>query len=346
MRKRVLLSAPMLHPSGEELLRKEVEVIDGSTLDPAAVRAALAQAHAVYSVPGPPDPLPCASAADMDLAPKVEVIAGGGSGFEWIDVGAATQRGIPVVFSAGSQYTAVAEHAVGLMLSLAKRIGWSDRVFHGEKRFQARSEFMGDGWPGYPHELAGKTLGVLGYGFIGRDLARKCRTAFDMNVLAYDPYYDPIEAQRHGVELLRRRDGLEGMLERCDFVVLCLPFNDETRGIIGATEIAALRPDAYLINVSRGGTVDSDALLAALRDGRIAGAGLDVFDPEPPPDGHPLFDLENVVLSAHVGGWVEEALPRLARTAALEILAVLRGERPLRLANPEVWERRRGGAGG
>lgn len=343
MRKRVLLCGSMLHPSGEELLAEHLDLIDGSKLDADEARRVLGEVHAVYSQPGAAvDPLPCATAAEMDLAPRVEVIAGAGSGYEWIDVDAATERGIAVVFSAGAQYSAVAEHAIGLMLSLAKRIAWSDRVFHTEGRFQERSVFTGEGWPGFPRELRGKTVGLLGYGFIGRDLARKCRVAFDMHVLAYDPYFDPIEAQRHGVELLRRRDELPGMLARCDYVVLCLPLTDETRGIVGAAELAAMRPEAHLINVSRGPTVDTDALLAALVEGRIAGAGLDVFDPEPPPEGHPLLGLPNVVASAHIGGWVEEAMPRLAQTTAREILAVLAGERPLRLANPEVWERRRG----
>lgn len=341
MRKRVLLPVPMLHPIGEELLRKEVDVILGADLDAEAARALLAEVHGVYSVPGPPDPLPCGRAEHMDLAPKLEVIAGGGSGYEWIDVAAATERGIAVVFAAGSQYTAVAEHALGLMLSLAKRIGHSDRVFHAEGRYQPRELYTGDGWPGFPTELDGKTLGILGYGFIGRELARKCRAAFDMTVLAYDPYFDPIEADRHGVALARRSEELPELLGHSDFVVLCLPLNEETRHIVGAAELEVMKSTAYLINVSRGGTVDPDALLDALRDGAIAGAGLDVFDPEPLPDAHPLCALENVVLTAHIGGWVEEAMPRLAQTAAREMLAVLRGERPLRLANPEVWPRLR-----
>jgi D-3-phosphoglycerate dehydrogenase len=246
-----------------------------------------------------------------------------------------------VVFSAGAQYTAVAEHAIGLMLSLAKRIGWSDRAFRREKRYQDRARFAGSGWPGFPQEIGGKTLGILGFGFIGRDLARKARAGFDMSVLAYDPYFDPIEAERQGVTLFRRPAELPELLRRSDFVVLSLPLSAESHHIIGEAELRQMKPSAYLINVSRGGTVDPDALLRALREGWIAGAGLDVFEPEPPPDHHPLFELENTVLSAHIGGWVAEAMPRLAQTAAREMLAVLRGERPLRLANPEVWPRLR-----
>jgi len=329
--KSVYLPHPMLDPAGEELLRKETQVVLAGDLDEAGRAAALAVAHGLCGGMG-------MDAEQMDRAPQLEVIGFPGSGYESIDVAAATARGIAVVYAAGSQYSAVAEHALGLMLSLAKRIGYSDRYLHREKRFLDRPIFTGDGWPGFPHEIGGKTVGLLGFGFIGRDLARKCRTAFDMQVLAYDPYYDPVEAERQGVDLLRRRDELPTLLARCDFVVLCLPLSDETRHIIGTEELEAMRPDSVLINVSRGGTVDETALLAALEAGQIGGAGIDVFDPEPAPDGHPFFELENVVLTPHIGGWVAEALPRLAITTAQEMLAALRGERPVRLANPEVWD--------
>ena len=331
MHKRVYLPHPMLHPSGEALLRKEVDVVNGTDLDEAGQAAALAAAHGVCGAVG-------IDAAFMDRAPKLEVIGFPGSGYESIDVAAATARGIAVVYAAGAQFSAVAEHALGLMLSISKRIGFSDRFLHREKRFLERSHFTGDDWPGFPHEIAGRTVLLLGFGFIGRDLARKCRAAFDMTVLAYDPYFDPVEAERQGVALARRRSELPDLLARSDFVVLCLPLSDETHHLIGSAELGAMRSTAVLINVSRGGTVDEAALVEALRSGSIAAAGVDVFDPEPAPDGHPLFDLENVVLTPHIGGWVEEAMPRLACTAAREMLAALRGERPARLANPEVWD--------
>ncbi len=330
MRKRVFVPSPMLHPVGEEILRKEVEVIDGRGLSDADRAAALAKAHGLVAGG--------VSTERLDAAPVLEVIGFGGSGFESIDVGAATERGIAVVYAAGSQYGAVAEHAVGLILSLAKRIGYSDTTMHERRSFIDRATFTGDGWPGFPHEIGGKTLGILGFGFIGRDLARKARLGFDMEVLAYDPYFDEIEAQRQGVQLFRKRQEVSGILGRSDYVVLCLPLNDETHHIIGEPELRAMRSDAYLINVSRGGTVDQEALVRALREGWIGGAGLDVFDPEPAPDGDPIFEFDNVVLTPHIGGWVEEALPRLAATTARETLAVLRGERPNRLANPEVWD--------
>jgi phosphoglycerate dehydrogenase-like enzyme len=331
MRKRVLLSSPMFDPAGEELLRKEVDLLDGSRLAPAERDAALAGAHGLYA-PGP------VGAALIARAPRLEVIGFPGSGFEAIDTAAATRAGVAVVYAAGSQYAAVAEHALGLMLSLAKRIGFADRRMHAEKRFPPREAYSGEGWPGFPHEIDRKTVLILGFGFIGRDLARKCRVAFDMGVLAYDPYFDPMEAERQGVRLSRRRSELRQLIAQADFVVLCLPLGAETRHIVGEDELRAMKPGAYLINVSRGGTVDEAALIRALQQGRIAGAGIDVFDPEPASDGHPFFSMENVVVTPHIGGWVREALPRLVTNTAREMLAALRGERPLRLANPEVWD--------
>jgi D-3-phosphoglycerate dehydrogenase len=340
VRKSVLLPVPMLHACGAEILSKEVEVIDGSELSPEDARDAMARTHGIYSVPGLPDGMSVQSDEQMQRAPALEVIGGGGSGYEWIDVDAATRRGIAVVYAAGGQYAAVAEHAIGLMLSLAKRIGQSDRALHRDKTFLSRDVYTGDGWPGFPHEIDSRTLGVLGYGFVGRELARKCRAAFDMQVLAYDPYYDAIEAERHGVTLYRQRRELDAMLSRCDYVALALPLSEESHHLIGEAELRAMKPSAHLINVSRGGTVDERALIRALEEGWIAGAGLDVFDPEPTADGHPFFEMDNVVVTPHIAGWVEEALPRLAATTAREMLSVLRGEKPNRLANPRVWSDR------
>ena len=249
----------------------------------------------------------------LERAPRLEVIGFPGSGFESIDTAAATRAGVAVVYAAGSQYAAVAEHAIGLMLSLAKRIGFADRQMHAERRFPPREAYSGDGWPGFPHEIDRKTVLILGFGFIGRDLARKCRAAFDMTVLAYDPYFDPMEAERQGVRLSRRRSELPELIGQADFVVLCLPLGAETRHIVGAEELRAMKPGAYLINVSRGGTVDEAALIDALRQGRIAGAGIDVFDPEPALDDHPFFSMDNTVVTPHIGGWVREALPRLVQ---------------------------------
>jgi phosphoglycerate dehydrogenase-like enzyme len=334
-RKRVLLPIPMIDPSGALLLAEQVDVVDGRELGPGDA-GVMAEIHGIYSQPGIPDHFAVTTGEQMDHAPKLEVIGVNASGFDWIDTAAATERGIAVVYAAGAQYNAVAEHAVGLMLSLAKRIGVTDRHLRSEP-YPPLQHFTGDGWPGLPEEIDSKTLGILGYGFVGRDLAHKCRAAFNMRVLAYDPYYDPIEARRNGVTLCRKKDDLPELLSQCDFVALCLPLVDETRHIVGAPELAAMKSSAYLINMSRGPTIDEPALVEALQAGQIAGAGLDVFDPEPAKQDNPLFRMENTVVTPHIGGWVREALPRLVAITVDGMLSVMSGEQPSRMANPEVW---------
>ena len=193
-RKRVLLQAPMLHPAGDEILRAEVDVIEGWRLKPEERAAELSRAHGLIGG---------GSSEDVAMGACLEVIASPASGYEWIAVDDATAAGIAVVNAAGSQYTAVAEHGIGLMLArFTKRIAYCDRVMHAERRFIERSVFSGSGWPGLPTQLQAKTLGIVGFGFIGRDLAEKCRLAFDMTVLAFDPFFDPAEASRQHVVLV------------------------------------------------------------------------------------------------------------------------------------------------
>lgn len=328
-RKRVVIVPPSrLHPAALRVFETEVDVVDGATLTASDLAAAIADAHGVV---GP------VTREVLRGAPGLEVVGVPGSGTDHIDVVAATERGILVVNAAGGQATAVAEHAVGLMLALAKRIAASDRIFHAEGRFVGREHFTGTGWPGWPHEIGGSTIGIVGFGAIGRDLARKCRLGFDMRVLAFDPYCDPEAMDALGVEPVGT---LTDLLPECDWVSLHVPLNDETRALVGEAELRAMRPTASLINLARGGVVDEAALLRALREGWIAGAGLDVFAEEPGPDGHPLYGLDNVVCTAHIGGWVEEAVPRLAAIMAGEMCTALRGARPGRLVNPEAWTRR------
>jgi D-3-phosphoglycerate dehydrogenase len=324
-RKTVLIVPPLqLHEGARAMLEAEVELIDGADLHADAFAAVLARTHGLVGA---------VSGDQIRVAPNLEVIGMPGSGWDAIDVPAATAAGVLVVNAAGAQHAAVAEHGIGLMLSLAKRIAYSDRIFHAEGRFVGREHFMGDGWPGWAHELSGSTIGIVGFGFIGRDLARKCRLGFDMTVLAYDPYFDPDEAQRMGVHMVR---SLDELLPQCDYVTLHVPLTASTRHLFGEAELRAMKPTAYLVNLARGGIVDEDALIRALTEGWIAGAGLDVFAEEPGPDGHPLYGMDNVVCTAHIGGWVVEAVPRLSAVMAREMLTVLRGDRPWRVVNPEA----------
>jgi D-3-phosphoglycerate dehydrogenase len=184
--------------------------------------------------------------------------------------------------------------------------------------------------------LRGKTLTIIGFGFIGRTIAQICAQGFGMEVLAYDPFFDEIEAERLGVTLVA---DLHEALATADFVSVNTPFNPDTAALIGAKELETMKSSAFLVNTARGGVVDPDALVAALRDRTIAGAALDVTEPEPLPPGHPLFDLDNVILTPHVGGNASEVFRASSVTPVRLLLQAFRGERPRHVINPDAWSR-------
>jgi phosphoglycerate dehydrogenase-like enzyme len=236
------------------------------------------------------------TASVMDAAPQLKLIVQFGAGLDGVDREAAEARRIPVRNVAGANAHAVAELAAFLMLALARRLPQHARSF------AART--VGDPPGG---ELRGKTLGIVGLGASGRALARIAR-GFGMEVIAVrrSPGPDPDAAW------VGRPDELDALLERADFVSLHVPSSAATRGLIGAAQLARMKPTAFLVNVGRGDLVDRGALLEALRGSRIAGTGLDVFWEEPPDPADPLLALDNVVATPHLGGVTEEALARLA----------------------------------
>ena len=264
----------------------------------------------------------------IDAAARLRVIGRHGVGYDNVDVAAATARGIPVVYTPEANSESVAQHAFGLMLALSKTIVAGDRLLRrGE--YAVRHGLRGV-------ELAGRTLGVIGCGRIGARLAQLARAAFDMRIVGFDPYLDAARAAALGIELV---SDLPALLRPADVVSIHTPLMAATVGLLGAEELAAMKPSAYLINTSRGGVVDELALAAALRAGQLAGAGLDVLEQEPPPANHPLLALENVILTPHAATQTEEALRRTSEHVSAGVLAVLRGERPQWCVNPEVLER-------
>jgi len=269
------------------------------------------------------------TAAMLAAASRLRVIFVPSSGTDAIDLEAATARGVAVVNAAGNNLAAVAESTVGLMLSLQRKVAIADRLAHREGRLPQVSEIGG-----HPGILRGRTIAIVGFGYIGREVGRICREALGMQVLAFDPFFDPIEARRLGVTLV---DDLDALLRRADIVSVHTPLTDQTRHMIGSEQLESMKPSAYLINTARGGIVDTEALVRALRDGEIAGAGLDVTEPDPLPAGHGLFALDNVILTPHLAGTAPELLPSAVRTASEGALAVLRGRRPRNLVNAEVW---------
>lgn len=262
------------------------------------------------------------SARLIDAAPALRVIARSGVGYESVDVAAATRRGIPVVITPDAGAQAVAEGAFAMMLSLTKCLRALDAAVR-EGRFSERDHAdVGD--------LSGATLGVVGLGRIGRRVAA-LGLAFGMDVLGHDPVAGPPE----GVEAA----GLLELFRRSDFVSLHAPLTPSTRGLVDAGLLGQARPGAVLVNLARGALISSlDDLHAALQSGRLAGVGLDVFDPEPPDVSHPLFGDPRVLLSPHALGMSRRAKERIFREMAESIVAVLGGKRPRAVANPEVYD--------
>jgi D-3-phosphoglycerate dehydrogenase len=233
---------------------------------------------------------------------KLRAIARAGVGVDNIDVAAATRRGIVVMNTPGGNTVSTAEHAVALLTSLARHIPAADASMKAGK--WDRGKFVGT-------QLAGKTLGIIGVGRIGREVARRA-AAMDMRVLGLDPFLSPERAAEIGVEKL---DDLDSLLSRSDFLTVHVPGGPETKGMIGPEQIAKLKGGARVVNCARGGIIDEAALAAALASGHVAGAAIDVFDPEPPADS-PLLKAPNVLLTPHLGASTLEAQDAVAKEAA------------------------------
>jgi len=268
-------------------------------------------------------------AGSLDDAGHLRVIARAGVGVDNIDVEAATRRGILVLNTPESSTIAAAEHTFAMMLALARHVpSAAQAVARGE---WARERFLGT-------ELTGKTLGVVGLGKIGSEVARRA-LAFGMRVVASDPYVSEERARRLGVELAPWPD----ILDLADVVTLHVPLGRDTRALVGPDELARMKPGAFLINCARGGLVDEPALLAALERGQLGGAALDVLAKEPPGD-NPLLRHPRVVATPHLGGSTVEAQRSIAVEVADQVLAALRGE-PVRGAvnapalGEDVWQR-------
>jgi D-3-phosphoglycerate dehydrogenase len=259
----------------------------------------------------------------LAAAPQLKVISRTGVGYDAIDMKAATARGIVVTTTPGVNRHAVAEWAMALMLCCARKLTTNlDEVRRG-------------GWTRHEGiDLAGKTLGLVGLGTIGKEVAQRA-SAFEMRILAYDLVQDLPFAEAYRVIFVP----LDQLLRESDFVSLHLFLNDASRHLINAERLALMKPTAFLINTARGGIVDTAALCLALKEKRIAGAGLDVVESEPLPPDSPLRECDNVYLSPHVGGASADARRLSGAMAAENLIRALRGERPQGIVNPEVLAR-------
>jgi D-3-phosphoglycerate dehydrogenase len=307
---RILVAEPVAQ-EGVELLRSQHEVDERTGLS-----------HDEYAALLPDyDALLVRSQVQVDAeliaaGGRLVVIGRAGVGVDNVDLDAATRAGIVVVNAPTGNTIAAAEHTLALLYAVARRVAAADASLRrGE---WTRGEFTGV-------ELRGRTLGIIGLGKIGQAIAARAR-AMEMTVLGVDPFVSDEQAAHHGVELVQ----LAALLERSDAITIHVPLSRTTRGLIGARELARMKPDAILLNVARGGIIDEAAVASALRDGRLGGAGIDVFEHEPP-TGSPLLDAPNTVLTPHLGASTAEAQVLVAEEVAAQILDVLDG-RPARYA--------------
>lgn len=259
----------------------------------------------------------------MESAPKLKVVGRHGVGVENIDLEAATEKGIWVINTPDANDLSVAEHFFGLALILSKMLKKADIALRVGK-WEARYEYIG-------RELHGKTLGILGFGRIGKSIGQIGHKGFDMKVL----YYDAVRYEETEKELKAKRVSLEEVLSQSDYISINLPMLPATKGILGDREFALMKPSAYIINLARGPIWDEKALYTVLKEGKIAGAASDVYEVEPASQGHPLFQLENFVGTPHMAAHTEEALRRMSLVAE-DVIRVLEGKVPLHPVNPVV----------
>ncbi|MCM5571587.1 hydroxyacid dehydrogenase [Burkholderiaceae bacterium FT117] len=329
--KRVVRFDLWIDPVFDERLAREPDVaLEVAALngDASAAWAALERAH-VYQVSAARNELPAqwqVGEALLARCPRLLAVSSGGAGYDTVDVDACTRAGVAVVNQAGGNAAAVAEMTIGLMLAVSRRIAESDRKLRSERGF-SRESLMG-------HDIGGKTLGLVGIGHIGRRVAALAR-AFGMRVLAVDPLLPADEIRARGAEPA----DLDTLVKQADVVSVHCPLDEATRGMMDARRFAAMKPGAIFVSTARGGIHDEAALADSLRSGHLAGAGLDVWDEEPPPLEHPLLALPKVVATFHTAGVSHEGRRNVAAMAADQVVELLAGLRPPRLVNPEVWER-------
>ncbi|RIK47443.1 MAG: hydroxyacid dehydrogenase [Chloroflexi bacterium] len=258
------------------------------------------------------------------LGPQLRVIARPGIGVDNVDLDAATQRGIPVIHTPDAPTESTAEHAVALLMAVAKRVVTGTRFLETNAAFP-RAEMFGT-------ELRDRVLGVVGMGRIGRRVAEICALGLKMRVLAYDPFLGELEIP--GIEFTA---DLDDLLARADMVTLHVPLTPHTRRLIGADQLHRMKRGSYLVNAARGPVVDEQALIRALQEGHLAGAALDVFDPEPPAPDNPLLRMNNVVCTPHIASYTERGAYAMRTGIVDQLLQLLSGERPRYIVNPDAW---------
>lgn len=319
MKPLVIVAGP-IHQDGIKQLESEARVIvSGEETEAGMIKVAQEASGILLRAK------PLCTRSLMSALKQLKVVGRHGVGLDTIDLPAATELGIPVVHAPGSNSNSVAEHAIMLMLALAKQAVVVDRRTRladwGKTRWQGLLE------------MHGKTLGIIGVGNIGRRVA-KTAGALGMRVIAYDKYVPADELRNRGVEPM---PDLASVLRQADVVTCHTPHTKETHHMINADTIAQMKPGVIFINTSRGKVQDEEALRVALESGKIRAAGIDVFEEEPVSSDSRLLQLDNVIVSPHIAGVTEETTRGTAIQVTAEMLRVLRGEKPQVLGNPELW---------
>jgi D-3-phosphoglycerate dehydrogenase len=314
-----------IHPLGiTQLERAGIQVRHVSHSDMATVAREITTADAVITRNAGLD------RSAMEQAHRLKVIGNHGTGLDPVDVDCATELGIPVVYTPYANAESVAELTVSLMLALAKQLRSADQATRsGDFTFKYHSGIQ---------ELSKKTLGIIGFGRIGRRVIEIMQAAFKMSVLVYSPSSSQEAVHALGAQKVQ---SLSTLLQDSDIVSLHVPLKSSTYHLIGRNELSLMKPTALLINTARGSVVDEQALIATLQKGQIAGAGLDVYASETMSKGYALLELNNVILTPHIGGSSDEALQRTALDVVKQVIDVLNGTYPQYLVNKEVWAHRR-----
>ena len=264
----------------------------------------------------------------IEKGSNLKAIAAHGTGVDLIDVEAASEHGIPVLHAPGANAQSVAEMVAAAMLALSRHLVSADQALRLERQYNKRDLFIG-------HDLAEKTVGIIGLGQIGKKVAQICSNGFNMKVLAFDPWLK----EEHFAGLnANRAKSLDDMLSVSDFVTINCPLTKDTRDLIGKKELQKMKQSAYLINYARGPIVNKEAIIAALSNKQIAGAAFDIFWEEPPAKDCPFFELPNVLATPHIAAFSHESMDKMSLTIAQDVLRVLEGSRPLYMANPDVWK--------
>ena len=316
--KRVLIVDPIA-AAGEALLAHSAEVVRSPDSDPATIRRLARDADGIITRSKLPDDL-------FQAAPRIRAVAIHGTGTDLVPLADATARGVMVSNIPGGNAQSVAEYCVMAMLLQARGIL---KIIDSLKKdtWDAARALGAD-----THEIANLTLGLVGVGEIGRRVARICRNGFGMRVLGNQRRLDRLPAEAEP-------STLDDLLSVSDFVVITCPLNKDTHHLFNTKRIGSMKPTAWLVNVGRGPVVEEAALIEALRERRIAGAMLDVYEHYRLPPGHPLFSLDNAVLTPHLAGMTVESRARMGVAAAEEVIRMLSGERPRNFVNPDSWRK-------